>query len=79
MQPPIDFLGNVHANSEDGNLYVVKQSAPLPGHIFLKQPIGSLIYAAFAQPGRKDLHGERRHPVRGTPIVYKTLHAAARA
>jgi hypothetical protein len=39
--PAIDLLGNVYANSEDGNLYVIKQGGPLLGHIFLNQAIGA--------------------------------------
>jgi len=39
--PAIDSVGNVYANSEDGNLYVIKQGGPLLGHIFLNQAIGA--------------------------------------
>jgi len=41
--PAIDLLGNVFANSEDGNLYVIKQhpGGSLLGHIFLNQAIGA--------------------------------------
>ena len=39
--PAIDNSGNVYANSEDCNLYVIKQGGPLLGHIFLNQAIGA--------------------------------------
>ncbi len=39
--PAIDLLGNVYANSEDGNLYVIRQGGTLLGHIFLNQALGA--------------------------------------
>src|SRR5262249_46323439 len=33
--PAVDLLGNVYANSEDGNLYVIQQGGSLVGRIFL--------------------------------------------
>jgi len=39
--PAIDRIGNVYANSEDGNLYVIKQGGSLLGSIFLNQALGA--------------------------------------
>jgi hypothetical protein len=39
--PAIDVLGNVYANSEDGNLYVIRQGGFGLGHIFLNQALGA--------------------------------------
>jgi len=39
--PAVDILGNVYANSEDGNLYVIQQGGLLLGSIFLNQAIGA--------------------------------------
>ena len=39
--PAFDLFGNVYANSEDGNLYVIKQGGALLGHIFLNQALGA--------------------------------------
>jgi hypothetical protein len=39
--PAIDIAGNVYANSEDGNLYVIGQGARLFGKIFLNQALGA--------------------------------------
>jgi len=39
--PAVDLLGNVYANSEDGNLYVIKQGGALLGQIFLNQALGA--------------------------------------
>ena len=39
--PAIDLIGNVYANSEDGNLYVIKQGGSLLGNIFLNQALGA--------------------------------------
>jgi hypothetical protein len=39
--PAVDILGNVYANSEDGNLYVIKQGGVLSGQIFLNQALGA--------------------------------------
>ena len=39
--PAIDLAGNVYANSEDGNLYVLKQGGTLLGQIFLNQALGA--------------------------------------
>src|SRR5262249_21501569 len=39
--PAIDRLGNVYANSEDGNLYVIRQGGTLLGQIFPNQAIGA--------------------------------------
>jgi len=39
--PAVDLLGNVYANSEDGNLYVIKQGGELIGQIFLNQAVGA--------------------------------------
>jgi hypothetical protein len=39
--PAIDILGNVFVNSEDGNLYVVKQGGTQIGKIFLNQALGA--------------------------------------
>jgi hypothetical protein len=35
------MLGNVFANSEDGNLYVIKQGGTARGQIFLNQAVGA--------------------------------------
>jgi hypothetical protein len=37
----IDLAGNVYANSEDGNLYVIQQGGSPLNHIFLNQAIGA--------------------------------------
>jgi hypothetical protein len=39
--PAVDIQGNVYANSEDGNLYVIKQGGTLASHIFLNQALGA--------------------------------------
>jgi hypothetical protein len=39
--PAVDQLGNVYANSEDGNLYVIQEGNPLLGNIFLNQALGA--------------------------------------
>jgi hypothetical protein len=39
--PAIDLLGNVYANSEDGNLYVIRPGGSLLGHRFLNQALGA--------------------------------------
>ena len=39
--PAVDILGNVYANSEDGNLYVIRQGGGLIGNIFLNQALGA--------------------------------------
>src|SRR5262249_40918070 len=39
--PAVDHLGNVYANSEDGNLYVIQQGGALLGRIFLNQALGA--------------------------------------
>ena len=39
--PAVDLLGNVYANSEDGNLYVIKQGGVPVGNIFLNQALGA--------------------------------------
>jgi hypothetical protein len=39
--PAIDVSGNVYANSEDGNLYVIRQGGSLLGNIFLNQALGA--------------------------------------
>jgi len=39
--PAVDLLGNVFANSEDGNLYVIKQGGNALGQIFLNQAVGA--------------------------------------
>jgi hypothetical protein len=40
--PAVDIQGNVYANSEDGNLYVIKQGGTtLVGSIFLNQALGA--------------------------------------
>jgi hypothetical protein len=39
--PAIDLFGNVYANSEDGNLYVIKQGGFGLGHIFLNKALGA--------------------------------------
>jgi len=39
--PAIDLIGNVYANSEDGNLYVIRQGGSLQGKIFLNQALGA--------------------------------------
>jgi len=39
--PAIDLIGNVYANSEDGNLYVIRQGGSLLGNIFLNQALGA--------------------------------------
>ena len=40
--PAVDLFGNVYANSEDGNLYVIRQGGKqLVGNIFLNQALGA--------------------------------------
>ncbi|HMF93129.1 MAG TPA: hypothetical protein VKE96_02495 [Vicinamibacterales bacterium] len=39
--PAVDGVGNVYANSEDGNLYVIRPGGALGGRIFLNQAIGA--------------------------------------
>lgn len=39
--PAIDLAGNVYANSEDGNLYVIRQGGASLGQIFLNQALGA--------------------------------------
>jgi hypothetical protein len=39
--PAIDIFGHVYVNSEDGNLYVIRQGGTLVGNIFLNQAIGA--------------------------------------
>jgi hypothetical protein len=39
--PAVDSNGSVYADSEDGNLYVVKQGGTLQGKIFLKRALGA--------------------------------------
>jgi hypothetical protein len=39
--PAIDLLGTVYANSEDGNLYVIRQGGTRLGNIFLNQALGA--------------------------------------
>ncbi len=39
--PAVDRNGTVYANSEDGNVYVIKQGGKIKGTIFLKQAIGA--------------------------------------
>jgi hypothetical protein len=39
--PAIDLFGNVFANSEDGNLYVIRQGGTQLGKIFLNQALGA--------------------------------------
>jgi outer membrane protein assembly factor BamB len=39
--PAVDLLGNVFANSEDGNLYVIKQGAVEKGRLFLNLALGA--------------------------------------
>jgi hypothetical protein len=39
--PAVDVAGNVYANSEDGNLYMIGQGGGLLGHIFLNQALGA--------------------------------------
>jgi hypothetical protein len=39
--PAVDIRGNVYANSEDGNLYVIEQGGGLHGQIFLNQALGA--------------------------------------
>jgi hypothetical protein len=39
--PAIDVLGTVYVNSEDGNLYVIRQGGTLVGSIFLHQALGA--------------------------------------
>jgi hypothetical protein len=39
--PAVDALGNVYANSEDGNLYVIAQGGTLTGQLFLNLAIGA--------------------------------------
>lgn len=39
--PAVDALGNVYANSEDGNLYVIAQGGKLVGNLFLNLAIGA--------------------------------------
>lgn len=39
--PAVDILGNVYANSEDGNLYVIRQGGTSLGNIFLNQALGA--------------------------------------
>lgn len=39
--PAVDLLGNVYANSEDGNLYVIRQGGTLLGDIFVNQGFGA--------------------------------------
>jgi hypothetical protein len=39
--PAFDLFGNVFANSEDGNLYVIRQGGAVHGQIFLNQALGA--------------------------------------
>jgi len=39
--PAIDLFGNVLANSEDGNLYAIRQGGAQFGKIFLNQALGA--------------------------------------
>jgi hypothetical protein len=39
--PALDLFGNVFVNSEDGNLYVLKQGGTILGKIFLNKAIGA--------------------------------------
>lgn len=39
--PAVDAAGNVYVNSEDGNLYVLRQGGGLIGSIFLNQALGA--------------------------------------
>jgi hypothetical protein len=39
--PAVDRNGDVYANSEDGNVYVINQGGELKGNFFLKQAIGA--------------------------------------
>lgn len=39
--PAVDGNGVVYANSEDGNVYVIKQGGTLKGKIFLRQAVGA--------------------------------------
>ena len=39
--PAIDLLGNVYANSEDGNLYVIRQGGTSVANIFMNLAIGA--------------------------------------
>jgi hypothetical protein len=39
--PAVDLLGNVFVNSEDGNLYVLRQGGTAIGNIFLNQALGA--------------------------------------
>ena len=39
--PAVDQIGNVYANSEDGNLYVIRQGGTSIANIFLNQAIGA--------------------------------------
>ena len=39
--PAIDLFGNVFVNSEDGNLYLIRQGGTQLGKIFLNQALGA--------------------------------------
>jgi hypothetical protein len=39
--PAVDVAGNVYANSEDGNLYMIQQGGHRIGNIFLNQALGA--------------------------------------
>ena len=39
--PAVDETGPVYADSEDGNVYAIKQGGTLKGKLFLKKAIGA--------------------------------------
>lgn len=39
--PAVDGNGTVYADSEDGNLFVIKQGGKIKGNIFLQQSVGA--------------------------------------
>jgi hypothetical protein len=66
----IDLAGNVYANSEDGNLYVIQQGGSPLNHIFLNQAIGAAYTPLSLGPDGR-IYTEN-DSIRCRPIVHPT-------
>lgn len=55
--PAVDALGKVYANSEDGNLYVIRQAGAQFGNIFLNQALGAA-YTPLSLSGNGKIYTE---------------------
>ena len=77
--PAVDRNGTVYANSEDGNLYVIRQGGTLRDHLFLELADGAAYTPLSIGSGRQDLHPERRPSVgRRAASRSRGGHGAAR-